>query len=376
MKVPLLFTPIKLRGLELRNRVVLSPMCQYAARDGLANEFHLVHLGKFALGGFGLIFVEATAVEERGRITHGDLGLWDERQIAPLRRITDFLRRHNGVPAIQLAHAGRKASMQRPWNGNGPLSTSDFERGDLPWPVVAPSPLAFMEGALVPDELTISEIRAIAESYRTAALRALEAGFEVVEIHGAHGYLLHQFLSPLSNQRRDAYGCDIAGRMRFPLEVVEAIRSVWPPDKPVSFRISAVDGTDGGWTLDDSVLFGRELKERGVDVVDCSSGGLIDSATAARTARGLGYQVPFAKTIRCQASIATIAVGLLLTGDQAEDVLTSGAADLVAIGREALFDPNWPLHAEQQLGLNLRFHSWPLEYGWWLERRARVLARL
>ena len=375
MPTPSLFTPIALRGVTLRNRVVLSPMCTYSARDGIADDFHLVHLGKFALGGFGLIFFEATAVQERGRITHGDLGLWHDGQVAPMRRITDFLRRHGAVPAIQLAHAGRKASMQRPWKGNGPLGKDDFEAGDLPWPVVAPSALALDEGWLVPHQLSTSEMGSLKEDWRTAALRALEAGFEVAEVHGAHGYLLHEFLSPISNRRDDAYGGDLAGRMRFPLEVAEAVRAVWPADGPLFFRISAVDGIDGGWTLDDSVTLARELKQRGVDVIDCSSGGLLGSATAARIPRGPGFQLPFAERVRRESEVATMAVGLILTARQAEDVLNDGVADLVAIGREALFDPNWPLHAEQALAPDERFRSWPEQYGWWLERRARGMAK-
>lgn len=375
MPTPSLFTPIDLRGVTLRNRVVLSPMCTYSARDGIADDFHLVHLGKFALGGFGLIFFEATAVQERGRITHGDLGLWHDGQVAPMRRITDFLRRHGAVPAIQLAHAGRKASMQRPWKGNGPLGKDDFEAGDLPWPVVAPSALALDEGWLVPHQLSTSEMGSLKEDWRTAALRALEAGFEVAEVHGAHGYLLHEFLSPISNRRDDAYGGDLAGRMRFPLEVAEAVRAVWPADRPLFFRISAVDGIDGGWTLDDSVTLARELKQRGVDVIDCSSGGLLGSATAARIPRGPGFQLPFAERVRRESEVATMAVGLILTARQAEDVLNDGVADLVAIGREALFDPNWPLHAEQALAPDERFRSWPEQYGWWLERRARGMAK-
>ena len=374
MARPLLFTPIRLRAVELRNRLAISPMCQYSARDGLASDFHLVHLGKFAMGGAGLVFPEATAVHERGRITHGDLGLWHDGQIAPLKRITDFLRQFGAVPAIQLAHAGRKASMQRPWNGNGPLDERDFAAGEIPWPIVAPSALPVAAGWLVPHELSIADLGALREAWRAAALRALDAGFEVAEVHGAHGYLLHEFLSPLSNRRNDAYGGGLAARMRFPLEVVETVRAVWPADKPLFFRISAVDGIDGGWTLNDSVTFARALRERGVDVVDCSSGGLTGSATAARRPRSPGFQVPFAETIRREVSTATMAVGLIFDAFQAEQVLQSGAADLVAIGREALYNPNWPLHAEKALGAASQFHSWPSQYGWWLERRARELA--
>lgn len=373
MSDTMLLSPLTIRGVTLRNRVVISPMCQYSATDGMAEDFHLVHLGQFALGGAGMIFSEAVAVHPNGRITHGDIGLWEDRQVAPLRRITDFLRRHGAVPAIQISHAGRKASMQRPWYGNGPLTADDLARGDHPWPVVAPSPLPMDAGWLMPTALSGADMGDIRGCFRRAALRALEAGFEVVEVHGAHGYLLHQFLSPLSNHRSDGYGGDLAGRMRFPLEVAEAVRAAWPDDKPVFFRVSAVDGVEGGWTLDESVTLARELKARGIDVMDCSSGGLTGPATAARLPRGPGFQVPFAARIRQDADIATMAVGLITQADQAEEILRSGDADLIAIGREALFDPHWPLHAEQTLGQGGNFASWPVQYGWWLDRRARTM---
>ena len=377
MDTPLLFRPLSLRGVPLRNRIVISPMCQYSAVDGLASDWHLVHLGRFALGGAGTVFVEATAVHPRGRITHGDLGLWSDSQIPPLRRIARFLAEHGAVPAIQLAHAGRKASMQRPWHGNGPIDDADRARGEDAWPVVAPSALPMDEGWLVPRELSSAEMAALREAWRQAAVRALESGFEIVELHAAHGYLLHEFLSPLSNRRGDAYGGDRAGRMRFPLEVAETLRAVWPQDRPVFVRVSAVDGIEGGWTLEDTVAFARELKARGVDLVDCSSGGLAGSATAARVPRGPGFQVPFAARIRREAELMTMAVGLIVEPQQAEDILKTGQADLVAIGREALFDPNWPAHAELALGASRDpFASWPVQHGWWLERRERALRAL
>ncbi len=377
MDTPLLFRPVSLRGVPLRNRIVISPMCQYSAVDGLASDWHLVHLGRFALGGAGTVFVEATAVHPRGRITHGDLGLWSDSQIPPLRRIARFLAEHGAVPAIQLAHAGRKASMQRPWHGNGPIDDTDRARGEDAWPVVAPSALPMDEGWLVPHELSPAEMAALREAWRQAAVRALESGFEIVELHAAHGYLLHEFLSPLSNRRGDAYGGDRAGRMRFPLEVAETLRAVWPQDRPVFVRVSAVDGIEGGWTLEDTVAFARELKARGVDLVDCSSGGLAGSATAARVPRGPGFQVPFAERIRREAELMTMAVGLIVEQQQAENILKKGQADLVAIGREALFDPNWPAHAELALGASRDpFASWPVQHGWWLERRERALRAL
>jgi 2,4-dienoyl-CoA reductase-like NADH-dependent reductase (Old Yellow Enzyme family) len=372
---PRLFTPLALRGVTLKNRIVISPMCQYSAVDGHANDWHLVHLGRFALGGAGMVFTEATAVEARGRITHGDLGLWEDGQIAGLSRVAEFLRAHGAVPAIQLAHAGRKASMQRPWHGNGPLDERDRARGDLPWQVVAPSALPLDEGWLVPHELSLAGIAALQDAWRHAARRALAAGFDVLEMHSAHGYLGHEFLSPLSNRRGDRYGGDLAGRMRFTLETAAAVREVWPQDKPLFVRVSSVDGLEGGWTIEDTVVLARELAARGVDVVDCSSGGLAGSATAARVKRGPGFQVPFAERVRREACVKTMAVGLILEAQQAEAILEADQADLIAIGREALYDPSWALHAEAALGLQGEFDSWPVQSGWWLERRRRSMVR-
>lgn len=374
---PLLLQPMHLRALELRNRIVVSPMCTYSARDGMADDFHLVHLGKLAMGGFGLVFTEATAVAANGRISHGDLGLWSDEHIPGLQRIARFLSAAGAVPAIQLAHAGRKASMQRPWFGNGPLDAADTARGDLAWDVVGPGTDPMAEGWLVPHELDPAEIAELVEAWRTAAQRALAAGFEVVEVHGAHGYLLHQFLSPVSNRRTDAYGGSLEARMRFPLEVAEAVRSVWPQDRPVFFRVSAIDAVvEGGWTIDDSVALARELKGLGIDVVDVSSGGISGGTTSLRLPREPGFQVPFAREIRERAQIATMAVGLLLSARQANEVLEAGDADLVAIGREALADPHWALHAYQSLGAAYDdFDAWPVQYGWWLSRRAHGLQK-
>jgi 2,4-dienoyl-CoA reductase-like NADH-dependent reductase (Old Yellow Enzyme family) len=372
---PQLFTPIALRGVTLKNRIVISPMCQYSAVAGHANDWHLVHLGRFALGGAAMVFTEATAVEARGRITHGDLGLWSDEHVPGLRRIATFLREHGAVPAIQLAHAGRKASMQRPWHGNGPLDEKDRARGDLPWQIVAPSALPLDEGWLTPHELSVAEIGALQQSWRAATLRALEAGFAAIELHSAHGYLGHEFLSPLSNRRSDGYGGDLAGRMRFTLELAETVRAAWPQDRPLFVRVSSVDGLEGGWAIEDSVVLARELAARGVDVIDCSSGGLAGSATAARIKRGPGFQVPYAERVRREAGVKTMAVGLILEPAQAEAILEAGQADLIAIGREALYDPSWALHAEGALGVQGEFESWPVQAGWWLERRRRTMAR-
>lgn len=378
MSQPHLFQPLTLRGITAPNRIVISPMCQYSAIDGVVNDWHLVHLGKFAQGGAGIVMVEATAVTAEGRITHGDVGLWNDAQRAPLARIAAFIRGNGSVPAIQLAHAGRKASMQRPWFGNAALNADDRARGDLPWRIVAPSAIPMDDGWLLPHELSPSEMHELREQWRLATLRAAAAGFDVLEVHCAHGYLLHEFLSPLSNKRSDAYGGDRAGRMRFPLEIIETVRAAWPQDRPLSVRISSVDGVDGGIELPDSVAFTGEAKARGADVIDCSSGGLLGSATAARIPRGYSFQVPFADAIRREAAIATMAVGLILHPQQAEDVLAQGHADLIGIGREALFDPNWPLHA--RLALDGQggevFGAWPKQYGWWLERREPGLRKL
>jgi 2,4-dienoyl-CoA reductase-like NADH-dependent reductase (Old Yellow Enzyme family) len=322
--------------------------------------------------------VEATAVTAEGRITHGDVGLWHDGQIAPLKRIAAFIKENGSVPAIQLAHAGRKASMQRPWFGNAALDDGDRARGDLSWRVVAPSAIPMDQGWLMPHELSDADLKSLRDNWRLATLRAVEAGYEFLELHCAHGYLLHEFLSPLSNRRTDGYGGDHAARMRYPLEVLETVRAAWPVDLPLSVRISSVDGIDGGIDLADSVAFAKEVKARGADIIDCSSGGLMGSATAARIPRGYSFQVPFAQEIRQKAEIATMAVGLILHPQQAEDILMDGSADLIAIGREALFDPNWPLHAQMVLESRdvAAFAAWPRQYGWWLERREPGLRKL
>ena len=373
-----LFSPISLRGVTAKNRIIVSPMCTYSATDGVADDFHLVHLGKMAQGGAGIVMQEATAVVPEGRITHGDLGLWHDGQIAGCKRVVDFIRRAGAVPAIQLAHAGRKASMQRPWFGNAALTPEDHARGDMPWDIVGPSPMPLEDGWLMPRELDQAGLDALRESWRQATLRAVAAGYDLLEVHCAHGYLLHAFLSPLSNFRTDAYGGDRAGRMRFPLEIIKTVRAVWPTDKPLSVRVSSVDGVEGGITMEDTLAFAAEAKALGADVIDCSSGGLLGSATAARLPRGYGFQVPFAAEVRSKVEIATMAVGLIVHAQQAEDVLNSGQADLIGIGREVLFDPNWPHHAELALrdGGETPFGNWDDPYGWWLDRREPGLRRL
>jgi 2,4-dienoyl-CoA reductase-like NADH-dependent reductase (Old Yellow Enzyme family) len=349
--VSALFQPLRLREVTLRNRIAVSPMCQYSARDARPTEWHLVHLGSRAVGGAGLVIAEASAVQPEGRITPDDVGLWSDTQAEAWRPITRFIGEQGAVPAIQLAHAGRKASTDAPWRGGRPVG-----EGARGWRPVGPSPLPFDEGYPVPRELSTDEISGVVGAFRDAARRAEQAGFEVVEIHMAHGYLLHQFLSPLTNVRTDEYGGAIENRMRLPLEVARAVREAFPVERPVLARISATDWVEGGWDLEQSVVLARALREAGVDLVDCSSGGLVPHA---KVPLAPGYQVPFAEAIRARAGVMTGAVGLIREPAQAEAVLASGRADLVLLAREMLRDPYWPLHAARGLGVDLR---WPDQY--------------
>lgn len=378
MTKPLLFTPITIKNVTLKNRVVIAPMATYGAVEGIAQDWHLAHLGRLALGGAGCVFVEATAVTDQGRITNGDVGLWSAAHIPPLKRIAEFMKSVNVVPAIQIAHAGRKGSMQRPWFGNGALTAEDLARGEKKWDTVAPTSEPMAEGFIVPRALSVSDLAVLKGQWADAAKRALEAGFEVLEIHNAHGYLIHQFLSPISNKRNDAYGGDFAGRTRFPLEVAEAVRAAWPKDKPLFLRVSAVDGLDGGWTMDDTVAYAKELKARGIDVIDCSSGGLFGSATAARVKRTWGFQVPYAERVRREAGVMSMAVGLIIDPQLAESILQKGQADLIAIAREALANPCWPQMAEIALGRKAveAMDDWPVQYGWWLKHREWAIERI
>ena len=374
----MLFEKIKLRDIEARNRIVVSPMCQYSAKDGNVTDWHLVHLGKFAQGGAGIVFIEATAVEKRGRITHGDTGIWDDSHIAGLSRISKFLKEQGAVPAIQLAHAGRKASMARPWYGNGPLTQADSDRGDKAWSTIAPTEAPIDPAWIAPRAFKKGDFEVVLNAFRQAARRAHAAGFEIAEVHAAHGYLLHTFLSPLSNTRDDEYGGSLENRMRFPLEVAKAVREAWPAGKPLFMRLSSIDDVEGGWSLADTVSISKKIKAIGVDVVDCSSGGILGSATAATKTvlpRVPGFQLPFSEAVRKETGLKTMAVGLILGGAQAEEALQGGRADLIAIGREALYDPNWPLHAARELGLDPEYAQWPQQYGWWLTRRESALRK-
>lgn len=366
---PLLFTPFKLRGVTLPNRIVVPPMAQYSAVDGVANDFHLVHYGKFALGGAGTVFLEATGVNDEGRITNGCLGLWNDEQARALEPIVRMLKSHGSVPAIQIAHGGRKAGMQRPWFGNGPLNAADLARGEKQWTPVGASAVPLSEGWPVPKEMDAADLARTRDDFAAAARRAVALGFEIIEIHMAHGYLLQSFLSPLSNFRTDAYGGSLEGRMRFPVEVAQAVRAAIPDDTPLFVRISSEDGIEGGWTMDDSVVLSRALGAVGVDVIDCSSGGNTPrGATNANLQRAPGYQVPFATRIRKEVSILTEGVGLIRDPDHAEQILQEGAADLIGIGRQFLFDPFWGLHAAHHFNIDPDFKGWPHQYAWWLEK--------
>jgi 2,4-dienoyl-CoA reductase-like NADH-dependent reductase (Old Yellow Enzyme family) len=336
-----LFTPLKIRDVTFRNRIGVSPMCQYSAADGIANDWHLVHLGSRAVGGAGLVIMEATAVEARGRISPADLGIWKDEQVEPLARITGFLREHGAVACIQLAHAGRKASTPPPWQGGGVIAPAAGG-----WQPVAPSPVPFHPGGPAPCELSVPEIHAVVEAFRAGAARAVRAGFQAAEIHGAHGYLIHQFLSPLSNRRTDGYGGAFENRIRFAMEVVGAVRSAWPAGLPLFLRISATDWAEGGWDVDESVELARRVREAGVDLVDCSSGG---ASPAQHITLGPGYQVPFAERIRREAGIMTAAVGLITSAEQAAEIVRCGQADLVLLARQFLRDPYFPLHAAREL---------------------------
>jgi 2,4-dienoyl-CoA reductase-like NADH-dependent reductase (Old Yellow Enzyme family) len=369
---PLLFTPFKMRGIVAPNRAVVSPMVQYRATDGMVNDYHMVHLGKFALGKFGIVFTENCAIEPRGRVTQGDLGLWDDSQIESHKRLTRFLKQEGALAATQITHSGRKGSTPRSFDKPGELGPK--EAGWQRWQVVGPSELAAGEGYATPKQLGTDEIDGLVKKFGEAARRADAAGYDVIEIHGAHGYLLAQFLSPISNTRNDQYGGDRAGRMRFPLAAAKAVRTNWPEHKPMFIRVSAVDGA-GGWDVEDTIAYARELKAIGIDVVDTSSGGLTGLSTALPVKRSLGFQVPFAAAVKRGAEIPTMTVGLILDGPQAEAILQAGDADLIAIGRQALYDPFWALHAAQELGCDSDFDMWTPEYGWWLEKRKNNLPK-
>jgi 2,4-dienoyl-CoA reductase-like NADH-dependent reductase (Old Yellow Enzyme family) len=347
-----LFTPLTFRDVTFRNRIFVSPMCQYSSEDGMPNDWHFVHLGSRAVGGAGLVMVEASGVSPEGRITAWDSGIWSEAQADAFRRIVDFIDAQGSVAGIQIAHAGRKASTDKPWRGGRPIT-----EGPASWTTLAPSSIPFRDGNPVPHALTLDEIDEVVAQFARSAGLARRAGFRVLEVHAAHGYLLHQFLSPLSNERDDEYGGSLENRMRFTLRVVREVRGVWPRELPLFVRISASDWAEGGWTLADSIVLSKELRELGVDLIDCSSGGAVPHA---KIELGPGYQVPFARAIRAAAKIATGAVGLITSAQQAEQIVLDGSADAVLLARQLLRDPYFPLHAARELGVEL---AWPDQYG-------------
>jgi 2,4-dienoyl-CoA reductase-like NADH-dependent reductase (Old Yellow Enzyme family) len=356
-----LLSPLTIRGVTFRNRIGVSPMCQYSASEGFANDWHLVHVGSRAAGGAALVMVEATAVTPEGRITPGDTGIWDEEHVAPLARIATFIHSQGAVAGIQLAHAGRKASCDLPWKGGARLKTADVGG----WPVVAPSPLPFNEVDPAPLQLDSAGIDATVAAFEVAARRAIAAGFKVIEIHSAHGYLLHEFLSPLSNRRQDEYGGSLENRMRLLLRVASRLRQLIPAELPLFVRISATDWTDGGWDIDQSVALAVRLKDLGVDLIDVSSGGMVPRANIPVAK---GYQVPFARRIRSEARIKTGAVGLITEPKEADAIITGGDADLVFLAREFLREPYWALKAQRELGAE---PDWPTQYGYAVKRRAK-----
>src|SRR5690242_5770225 len=373
VRLPILLQPISLRGIFARNRIVVSPMCQYESNNGGPTDWHLVNLGKYAIGGAGIVFTEETAVEERGRKTYECAGIYNDVHVSAYRRITDFIRGQGAIPAIQLGHAGRKASSLPPWDDFKPLDQTDAAAGLKPWTGVSASAIAApRKGSTVPTALSADDIRVMIEAWREAAQRSVDAGFDICEIHGAHGYLIHQFLSPLANHRNDSYGGDLSGRMRLALEITEAVRSVWPQDRPLFFRCSATDGPEGHWTIDDTVILARELKSRGVDVVTCSSGGIGGPINTAMVPRKPGYHVPYAERVRRDAGIKSVAVGLITEARQAERILSAGQADLIALARELLYNPHWPVHAARELGIDNYLDILPRGLSWWLKRREAV----
>ncbi|WP_282610371.1 NADH:flavin oxidoreductase/NADH oxidase [Pelagibius sp. Alg239-R121] len=376
-----LFTPFTLRDVTFPNRIAVSPMSQYLARDGYVNDWHLVHLGRFALGGAGLVFTEATAVEDRGRRTHGDLGLWEDGQIEGMARVARFLNEQGAVSGVQLGHAGRKASERRPWHGETPVNNEDIElRGEAPWEMIAPSAVPYGAHWQEPTEMTQADIDDVLQAFRDSARRVDEAGYDVLEVYAAHGFLVHQFYSPLTNKRQDAYGGDRNGRMRFALEVARAIRETWPGGKPLFFRLSVTDWVDGGWETEDTVELAKGLKSAGVDLIDCSTGGIgaghNDSFTPRRMALAQGFQLPFAERLKQEAEIAAMGVGFLWDPEVAQAAIADGKVDMVALARELLDNPNWPLHASRSLGKDKDYSFWKPQFGWWLNKRQRLIDKL
>jgi len=347
-----LFSPLKIRDIELKNRIAVSPMCQYSCVDGVMNDWHLVHLGSRAVGGAGLIFTEATAISPEGRISPDDAGIWNDEQVKFLKRITSFIKSQKSVPGIQLAHAGRKASTFSPWKGSGEVT---IEKGG--WKTLAPSKLQFADNFPDPKEMSLSDIKLVVEQFIEAAQRSISAGFEIIELHFAHGYLVHEFFSPLSNKRKDNYGGSLENRCRLAIEISKSVREIIPDGTPLFVRISSTDWVEGGWDIDQSVQLTKWLKKVGVDLIDCSSGGNVPNA---KIPASPGYQIPFAEKIKNEVGILTGGVGLITTAEQAEEIISSERADIVLLAREMLRDPYWALHAAKKLNVDLT--DWPNQY--------------
>ncbi|MEP3279874.1 MAG: NADH:flavin oxidoreductase/NADH oxidase [Stappiaceae bacterium] len=373
----MLFDPFSLRDITFRNRIAISPMSQYRAVNGYANDWHKVHLGRFAMGGAGLVYAEATAVEADGRRTAGDLGLWEDGQIENLSSIAAFLKQEGAIAGIQLSHAGRKASERRPWHGETPIDDEDrASRNENPWPSIAPSAIAYADRWPEPREMSGEDIKRVIAAFGAAARRADEAGFEVIEVYAAHGFLVHQFLSPISNKRTDEWGGSAENRRRFAVNVAKAIRRNWPEKYPLAFRLSATDWLDGGVEIDETIETAKALKAVGVDMIDCSSGGISGKERPRRMVLEQGFQAPFAEQVRQSAEMSTMSVGFLWDPVFCEDLVRAGQADMIALAREVLDDPNWPLHAAVKLGQDEAHNKWPIESGWWLMKRQRLMDKL
>lgn len=370
----MLFTPLTLRGVTFKNRVMASPMCQYASRDGEPQDWHFAHLGRLAIGGAGLVFHEETAVEARGRKTYTCAGLWSDDQLPAYQRLAELVRTGGAVPAIQLGHAGAKASSHDATRDWAPLEAADAADGCPPWTAVSPSGIPTGSGRPVPHALERGEIADIVEAWGSAARRADLAGFDVLEIHGAHGYLIHQFLSPVTNRRTDDYGGSRQNRMRLTLEIAAEVRRCWPAEKPLFFRVSALDGKGGLWDLEDTIALASALREEGVDVIDCSSGGISGSSSMPIVPRVPGYHLPYARAVRRRAGVPTVAVGLIREPDQAEAVLRDGDADIIALARELMYHADWPAHAARALGVRDHLALFPEPYAFRLRRREEIAA--
>ena len=372
-----LMSPYTLRDVTFRNRIAVSPMSQYRAQNGHANDWHMVHLGRFAIGGAGLVYAEATAVENDGRRTHGDLGLWNDAHVETLAPVARFLEAEGAVAGIQLSHAGRKASERRPWHGETPVDAEDEAlRDEAPWQAEAPSSVPYADGWPSPTKMSEQDIARVIDAFGHAARRANAAGFRVIEVYAAHGFLVHQFLSPISNRRQDRWGGSAENRLRFAVEVARSVRKHWPENLPLVFRLSATDWLNEGLEVEDTIEIARALRDAGVNMIDCSSGGISGKERPRRMSITQGFQAPFAAKVRAAADIPTMAVGFLWSPEFCQSLIATGQADMIALARELLDDPNWSLHAAAQLGQDHEFAKWPIESGWWLQKRARLLGKL